>query len=91
MSSDILAYRLLKTANLADTQEQLIRTTVKELTYDAMQLQLKKIFGEKNSDLEKQVVLISKWNLIHSIEKLMMLLKMCITKGINFRTEGNKI
>ena len=30
MSSDILAYRLLKTANLADTQEQLIRTTVKE-------------------------------------------------------------
>ena len=87
MSSDILACRLLKTANLADTQEQLIRTTVKELTYDAMQLQLKKIFGEKNSDLEKQVVLMSKWNLIHSIEKLMMLLKMCITKGINFRTE----
>ena len=55
-----------------------------------MQLQLKKIFGEKNSDLEKQAVLMSKWNLIHYLEKLMMLLKMCITKGINFRTEDTK-
>ena len=53
MSSDIVAYRLLKSANLEDTHEQLIRTTVKELTYDAMQLQLKKIFGDKDSDLAK--------------------------------------
>ena len=51
MSSDILAYRLLKSANLEDTQEQLIRATVKELTYDVMQLQLKKIFSDKDSDL----------------------------------------
>ena len=50
---DILAYRLLKSANLEDTQEQLIRATVKELTYDAMQLQLKNIFGNKDSDLAK--------------------------------------
>ena len=50
MSSNILAYRLLKFANLEDTQEQLIRATVKELT---MQLQLKKIFGVKNSELAK--------------------------------------
>ena len=53
MSSDIVAYRLLKSANLEDIHEQLIRTTVKELTYDAMQLQLKKIFGDKDSDLAK--------------------------------------
>ena len=46
MSSDILAYRLLKSANLEDTPEQFIRATVKELTYDDMQLQLKKIFGD---------------------------------------------
>ena len=38
MSSDILASR------------QLIRATVKELTYDAMQLQFKKMFGDKDSD-----------------------------------------
>ena len=36
---------------------------------------------------QKQVVLMSKWNLTHSLEKLMMLLKMCITKGINLRKE----
>ena len=53
MSSDILAYRLLKSANLEDNQEQLVRATVKELTYHAMQLQLKKIFGDKDSDLAK--------------------------------------
>ena len=44
MSSNILAYRLLKFANLEDIQEQLIRATVKELT---MQLQLKKILVSK--------------------------------------------
>ena len=53
LSSDILTYRLQKSVNLEDTQEQLIRATVKELTYDAMQLQLKKIFGDKDSDLAK--------------------------------------
>ena len=53
MYSDILAYRLLKSENLEDTLEQLIRATVKELTYDAMQLQLKNIFGNKDSDLAK--------------------------------------
>ena len=45
MSSDILPYRLLKSVNLEDTQEQLISAIVKELTYDAMHLQLKKIVG----------------------------------------------
>ena len=36
---------------------------------------------------QKEVVLMSKWNLTHSLEKLMMLLKMCITKRINLRKE----
>ena len=53
MCSDILAYRLLKSENLEDTLEQLIKATVNELTYDAMQLQLKKIFGDNDSDLAK--------------------------------------
>ena len=50
LSSDILTYRLQKSVNLEDTQEQLIRATVKELTYDAMQLQFKKMFGDKDFD-----------------------------------------
>ena len=53
MSSAILSYRLLKSANLEDNQEQLIRATIKDLTYDAMQLQLKKIFSNKDSELAK--------------------------------------
>ena len=53
MSSDILSYRLLKSANLEDNQEQLIKATVKDLTYDAMQLQLKKIFSDKDSESAK--------------------------------------
>ena len=46
MSPDILAYRLLKSASLEESQEQLIRATVKDLSYIEMQLQLKKIFGD---------------------------------------------
>ena len=46
MSPDILANRLLKSANLEESQEQLIRATVKDLAYIEMQLQLKKIFWD---------------------------------------------
>ena len=46
MSEDILAYRLLKSANLHEHHEQLARATVGALTYDNMKLQLKRIFGE---------------------------------------------
>ena len=53
MSSDILPYRLLKSVSLEDTQEWLISATVKELTYDAIHLQLKKIFGDNDSGLAK--------------------------------------
>ena len=45
MSSDILAYRLLKSANLSEHNEQLAKATITELTYDKMKMQLKKIFG----------------------------------------------
>lgn len=46
MSSDILAYRLLKAANLSEYHEQLTRATIQELNYDVMKSQLKKIFGD---------------------------------------------
>ena len=47
MSSDILAYRLLKSANLSKSHEQLARATVSgNLTYDAMKKQLKHIWRQ---------------------------------------------
>ena len=56
MSTYVLAYRLLKSANLSETHEQLARATTKELKYDETQLQLKKIFGDNdNSNSESQV------------------------------------
>ena len=56
MSTDALAYHLLKSANLSETDEQLARVTIKELKYDEMQLQLKKIFGDnENSNFESQM------------------------------------
>ena len=49
MSTFVLAYRLLKSANLSETREQLVRAMIKELKYDEMQLQLKKIFGDNDN------------------------------------------
>ena len=49
MSSDILAYRLLKAANLPEYHEQLTRATIPDLNYDIMKTQLKKIFGDNPS------------------------------------------
>ena len=47
MSSDILAYRLLKSANLSQAHEQLARATITgDLSYEAMKKQLKRIFGD---------------------------------------------
>ena len=42
----VLAYRLLRSANLSDTHVQLARAMLLSLTYNNMQLQLKKIFSD---------------------------------------------
>ena len=42
MSTDIPAYRLLKSANLSEQHQQLARATITELTYDTMKTQLKR-------------------------------------------------
>lgn len=42
----VLAYRLLRSANLSDTHAQLARATLPSLTYNNMQQQLKKIFSD---------------------------------------------
>ena len=47
MSENILAYRLLKSANLTSHHEELARATLTKLDYENMKLQLKKIFGDQ--------------------------------------------
>lgn len=42
----VLAYRLLRSANLSDAHEQLVRATLASLTYVNMKDQLKKIFSD---------------------------------------------
>ena len=42
----VLAYHLLKSANISQEKEQLARATLTELTYAGMKKQLKKIFDE---------------------------------------------
>ena len=52
MSSDILAYRLLKAANISESHQQLARATIiGDLTYEAMKNQLKRIFGDDSINL----------------------------------------
>lgn len=45
LSQNVLAYRLLKSANLTEENERLLKATVKEMTYDGVKDQLKKIFA----------------------------------------------
>ena len=44
----VLAYRLLRSANLSDAHQQLARATLSSLTYANMQNQLKKIFTDSS-------------------------------------------
>ena len=48
-SDDILAYRLLKSANLPEQHEQLAKATVSDLKYDLMKDQLKRILGDSSA------------------------------------------
>ena len=46
MSDDIVAYRLLKAANLSSYHEELVKTTIPDLHFDIMKDRLKKIFSD---------------------------------------------
>ena len=46
MSDNVLAYRLLKSANLPELHEQMVKGTITDLKFDLMKDQLKKMFGE---------------------------------------------
>jgi hypothetical protein len=53
MSADILAYRLLKSANISENHQQLARATITgDLTYESMKKQLKRIFSDACSHAE---------------------------------------
>ena len=54
MSDNILAYRVLKSANLSLPHEQLARATITTLTYDNMTTQLRKIFGDSGKSLNTE-------------------------------------
>ena len=59
LSDDVLAFRILKAANLTCHQEQLAKTTVAELTLDKMIGQLKKIYGlgtSSDATVKKEVI-----------------------------------
>ena len=45
-SDDILAYHLLKSANLSNNQEEMIKVTIPKLKYDLMKDQLEKTFTD---------------------------------------------
>ncbi|CAF2215355.1 unnamed protein product [Rotaria magnacalcarata] len=50
----VLAYRLLKSANVSEQHQQLARATLIDLTYENMKQQLKKIFGgPTNAGIDK--------------------------------------
>ena len=49
ISDEVLAYRLLKAANLPTRDEQLVKATITELKYDSVKSKLIKIFSD-NSD-----------------------------------------
>ena len=52
----VLAYRVLRSANLTDVHERLIRATISELTQNPMAFQLKKVMGTSNPASEPAVV-----------------------------------
>ena len=48
ISDDVLAYRLLKSANLSTRDKQLVKATITELKYDLLKSKLIKIFSDNN-------------------------------------------
>ena len=51
LPTGVLAYRLLKSANVSDERQQLARATLSELTYENMKKQLKAIFDNSSSTM----------------------------------------
>ena len=52
MSDDILAYRLLKSADLSSYHEELVKATILDMQYDIMKDQLKKTFNDSSRQIQ---------------------------------------
>ena len=48
MPDDLLAYRLLKAANLTMRDEQLVKATITELNYEIVKSKLTKVFSDES-------------------------------------------
>ena len=53
MSENVEAYRLLKSANLSELHEQMVKGTIIDLKFNLIKDQLKKIIGESLPSIEK--------------------------------------
>ena len=53
MSQNVLAYQLLKFANLPEIYKQMVEGTITSLNFNSMKDQLKKMFGESLPSIEK--------------------------------------
>ena len=68
ISSDVQAYRLLNSANVSETQKQLVRATIAgDLTYDAMKLKLSRVFEDASvsSDYQAEGIVNIKTEIIN--------------------------
>lgn len=57
-SEDVLALKLLKNANLSDTQQQLAKATVVTMSYKDMKSKIKNIFGENTPPVASDLAFI---------------------------------
>ena len=53
MSENLLAYRLLKSGNLPELHEQMVKGAITDLKINLMKDQLKNMFGESLPSIEK--------------------------------------
>ena len=58
MSENLLAFRLLKCANLTNNREELARATIEEWTYDEMKKKLKQIFGDSKLEVKEEASIV---------------------------------
>ena len=52
LSTNVLAYRLLKSANLPSEKQELVRTTIKDTSYNSMKEQLTKVYNANSGTPE---------------------------------------
>ena len=73
LSSSVLAYFLLKQAQLSDSNNKLVRATVTKLEFEDMKSQLKKVFGSGNEDQHSDInkVKIEDINVSEECEEVM--------------------